>query len=58
MVITQNYVFSKTSKKQILTADVTKLRKNQLKIFLQHFSNRPYTKVRKILAYFYIIKTI
>ena len=31
MVITQNYVFSKTSKKQILTADVTKLRKNQLK---------------------------
>ena len=28
------------------------------RVFLQHFSNRPYPNVKIILAYFYIIETI
>ena len=53
------YVFSVVSKKQIFDGCVTKLCKNQLqktfpnyfsRIFSQHFSSRPYSNVKIILA--------
>ena len=57
------YMFSKTSKKQILTVALQITQKSASKDFIktfssQHFSNRPYPNVKIILAYFYIIKAI
>ena len=58
--------FSKTFKKQILTVSLRnnakisskRLYKYHFYLFLQHFSNKPYSNVKIIIAYFYIIKPI
>ena len=60
--ITQKYVFSKTSKKHILKVASQNYAKISFKTFptyfMQYFRNRPYLKLKRILAYFYIIKAI
>ena len=61
--IQPKYMFSKTSKKQILMVPLqnyTKIRFKRLfnKVFLKFFSNRPYSNVKITLTYFHIIETI
>ena len=71
MQIWLKYLFSKTSKKQILTVALENNTKISVKrlykslscdflhdFFSQHFSNRPYPNNKIILVYFFIIKTI